>query len=199
MGDNKSAKHRALALLKDEHRSLSAVVHAMQYLSKQMVQGKEPNQKLLGSIAHYILQFPEKLHHPAEDKFIFAPLRAKTQESKDVLDALESEHAAGEDRAAKMSVALNQLAAHAQGAVEHFAQAVDDYARFYWAHMMAEETIVLPLAERVLDEMEWVAAAEGFAANHDPMYGPDTANEFDALFKRIVYLTPAPIGLGGSE
>jgi hemerythrin-like domain-containing protein len=199
MGSDTRAKHRALALLKDEHRSLAAVVHALQYLSKQMIQGKEPNQKLLGSIALYISQFPEKLHHPAEDRFIFAPLRAKTQESKDLLDALEAEHAAGDDRAAKMSVALSQLAAHAQGAVEHFAQAVDDYARFYWAHMMAEETIILPLAERVLDEVDWVAAAEGFAANHDPMYGPDTANEFDALFKRIVYLTPAPIGLGGSE
>lgn len=199
MGNKNRAKHRALALIKDEHRSLAAVVHAMQYLSRQMVQGKEPNQILLCSIALYISQFPEKLHHPAEDRFIFAPLRAKTHESKDVLDALEEEHASGEDRAVKMSVALNQLAAHTLGAVEHFAQAVDDYARFYWAHMIAEETIVLPLAERMLDEVDWVAAAEGFAANHDPMYGPDTANEFDALFKRIVYLAPAPIGLGGSE
>jgi hemerythrin-like domain-containing protein len=199
MGTKESARHRALALVKDEHRSLTAVVHALQYLTKQLIQGKEPNQTLLGSIAHYILQFPEKLHHPAEDKFIFAPLRKKTQEAKDVLDALEAEHAAGDVRAAMMSEALNQLAAHTPGAVGDFAQAVDDYARFYWAHMMTEETIVLPLAERILDEADWVAAADGFAANHDPMYGPDTAHEFDALFKRIVYLTPAPVGLGGSE
>ena len=198
MGTKESAKHRALALIKDEHRSLAAVVHALQYLAKQLTQGKEPNQVLLGSIAHYILQFPEKLHHPAEDKFIFAPLRGRTTEAKDVLDALEAEHAAGDMRAATMSDALNQLAAHTSGAVERFSQAVEDYARFYWAHMMTEETIVLPLAERMLDESDWVAAAQGFAANHDPMYGPDTANEFDALFKRIVYLTPAPIGLGGS-
>ena len=177
---------------------MAAVVHALQYLTKQLIQGKEPNQVLLGAIAHYILQFPEKLHHPAEDRFIFAPLRVKTTEAKDVLDALEAEHAAGDIRAAAMSDALNQLAAHTSGAVERYSQAVDDYARFYWAHMMTEETIVLPLAERILDEADWTAAADGFAANHDPMYGPDTANEFDALFKRIVYLTPAPIGLGGS-
>ena len=198
MGTKENAKHRALSLIKDEHRSLAAVVHALQYLTKQLIQGKEPNQILLGAIAQYILQFPEKLHHPAEDRFLFAPFREKTVEGKDDLDSLEAEHAAGDARAAAMSDALNQLVAHTSGSVARFAQAVDEYARFYWAHMITEETIILPLAERIRDESDWVAAADGFAGNHDPMYGPDTANEFDALFKRIVYLTPAPVGLGGS-
>jgi hemerythrin-like domain-containing protein len=197
MANKANARHRALGLIKDEHRSLAAVVHALQYLARQMSEGKEPNQTLLGAIAHYLLQFPEKLHHPAEDKYLFAPLRARTSESKDVLDKLEAEHAAGDDRAAKLSAALNELAARSTGSIGHFNQAVEEYANFYWAHMMCEETLILPLAERVLNEEEWGAAANGFAANHDPLYGTDTANEFDALFKRIVYMAPAPIGLGG--
>lgn len=197
MANKANARHRALGLIKDEHRSLAAVVHALQYLARQMSEGKEPNQTLLGAIAHYLLQFPEKLHHPAEDKYLFAPLRARTSESKDVLDKLEAEHAAGDDRAAKLSAALNELAARSSGSIAYFNLAVEAYANFYWAHMMCEETLILPLAERVLTEEEWEAAANGFAAHHDPLYGTDTANEFDALFKRIVYMAPAPIGLGG--
>lgn len=168
-------------------------------LSNQMRRGKAPSQTLLGAIAHYLLQFPEQLHHSAEDKFIFAPLRAKTQEAKEVLDALEAEHAAGDARAAMLSLALGQLAARTPDSIANFSRTVDDYATFYWSHMMREETLILPLAERVLSESDWDAAAAGFAANHDPMYGPDTGNEFDASFKRIVYLAPAPIGLGGTE
>lgn len=197
MANKDNARHRALGLIRDEHRSLAAVVHALQYLARQISEGKEPNMTLLGAIAHYLLQFPEKLHHPAEDKFLFAPLRAKTSESKEVMERLEAEHAAGDARAAKLSGALSELAASSPGSIAHFNLAVDEYANFYWAHIMCEETLVLPLAERVLTEEDWAAAADGFAANHDPLYGTDTANEFDALFKRIVYMAPAPIGLGG--
>lgn len=197
MSNPESHKHRALALIKDEHRSLAAVVHALQFLTRQAGKGVQPSQTLLDAIAHYLLHFPEKLHHPAEDRWLFAPLRQKTGECKEALDALEAEHAAGEVRERMLSGALLQFAAGAPGALQVFQDAVENYARFYWAHMQTEETLILPLAERVLSEADWKAAAEGFAANHDPLYGPDTANEFDALFKRIVYLAPPPIGLGG--
>ena len=62
--------------------------------------------------------------------------------------------------------------------------------------MMREETIILPLAERLLGEAEWESAAAGFRANSDPLYGGGTAQDFKALFSRIVNQTPAPKGLG---
>ena len=198
MSNKEVAKHIALNLIKDEHRSLAAVVHALQHLTRKMQEGQRVQQSLLDAIALYLLQFPEKLHHPAEDKFIFAPIQAHTTESNEVLNMLLAEHAGGDARAAALSNALQRLAADSPGAMEHFSQCVEDYAAFYWRHMMCEETLILPLAERILSAEEWVAAQAGFAANHDPMYGPDTANEFDALYKRIVYLAPAPIGFGGT-
>jgi hemerythrin-like domain-containing protein len=114
----------------------------------------------LGAILHYLTRFPERLHHPAEDLYLFAPLRAKTSESGEVLDLLEQEHGQGHQR---------------------------------------EETTILPLAERLFSEAEWVAAAAGFAANADPCYGGDMAQDFKALFRRIVNQTPAPEGLGREE
>ena len=197
MGRLEQIRHRALALIKDEHRSLAAVVHALQYLAARMEKGDKPDSTLLGAITHYLLQFPEKLHHPAEERFLFDPLRARTKEAREVLDKLTAEHAAGAEREAKLLAALNALAVGTAEAVAGFRRAVEEYANFYWAHMMTEETLILPLAERMLDETEWTAAFEGFAANHDPMYGPDTANQFDALFHRIVHMAPSPIGLGG--
>jgi hemerythrin-like domain-containing protein len=46
----------------------------------------------LGTILHYFTRFPERLHHPAEDRYLFAPLCAKTAEVAEVLDLLEKEH-----------------------------------------------------------------------------------------------------------
>ena len=51
MANKANARHRALGLIKDEHRSLAAVVHALQSLARQMSEGKEPNQTLLAAIA----------------------------------------------------------------------------------------------------------------------------------------------------
>jgi hemerythrin-like domain-containing protein len=191
------ARHEALRLVRDEHRSLSAVVHAVLFIAKKIEKGATPDLALLGAIVHYLTQFPERLHHPAEDRYLFEPLRRKTTESGDVLDTLELEHRGGEERSARLTAAVNQLAAKMPGAQAAFLAEVERYAHFYWDHVVREETLVLPLAERMLDEQDWAAAAEGFRANHDPMYGGDTANEFEVLFRRIVFLAPAPIGLGG--
>ena len=199
MSTQKSAKSRAIALVKNEHRSLSAVLNALQFLAKQALNGQRPSQTLLNAIAHYLLHFPEKKHHPAEDRWIFAPIRNATAEMNDVLATLTAEHVAGEDREKTLMAALKDFSASAPGSTEKLSEVIEEYATFYWSHMRTEETLILPLAERVLTEADWAAAADGFASNHDPMYGPETPNEFDALFQRIVYLAPSPIGLGGSE
>lgn len=199
MTQRDTIKHKALAYVRDEHRSMAAVVHALEFLAKRIVDGSTPDMTLLGAIVHYLTQFSERLHHPAEDKYLFAPLRAKTRESIDVIDALEIEHQASEERAATLSHVLNRLAANAPGAAGEFLGAVDRYAQFYWSHMMREETLILPLAERILSDADWEAALEGFRSNHDPMYANDTANEFETLFRRIVHMAPEPIGMGGKH
>jgi len=189
-------RHRALGLLRDEHRSLAAVVHALQFLARRIGKGEAPDMKLLGAISHYLTQFPERLHHPAEDRWLFEPLRHKTEECADEIATLAAEHARGEERSAALNAAVSELAAGIPGAGDRFVRFADQYADFYWSHMMREETLIVPLAERTLDEAEWEAAVEGFQSNHDPMYGGDTAREFETLFARIVRMAPPPIGLG---
>lgn len=197
MQSNQSVKFQALSLIRDEHRSLAAVVHALQFLAERLKKGAPADTTLLGAITHYLTQFPEQLHHPAEDRWLFAPLRAKTKEGSAVLDILEAEHEAGDERAVKLALAVSELAANVPGAVDDFVRVVDQYAQFYWGHMLREETLIFPLAERYLTDEDWTAAVDGFKANCDPMFGGDTAEEFGALFRRIVYLAPAPIGMGG--
>ena len=193
------SRQAALALLKDEHRSMAAVIHALQFLVRRMEQGKPAPPDLIKAIVQYLTHFPEHLHHPAEDRFIFAPLRARTSEAAEVLDLLEKEHAESPIREKRLLGAMQALNAQSADAIGQFDRVVQDYANFYWAHMMREETIVLPLAERLLNAGDWEAAAKGFEANADPMFGGDTAQDFKDLFRRIVNIMPAPEGLGAPD
>ena len=82
-------KNKALSIIYDEHRALGAVVHASLYFSERVAEGREPNYKLLWTMIRYIAEFPQTLHHPKEETFIFAPLAKRTHAGDDVLGELD--------------------------------------------------------------------------------------------------------------
>ena len=57
--------------------------------------GTPPSFPLLRAMLHYIKAFPEKLHHPKEDAYLFRKLRARTHEFDATLDELERQHVEG--------------------------------------------------------------------------------------------------------
>ena len=187
----------ALDVIRSEHRDIAAVLHGLQYLVREVRERRrEPDFRVLRAMVHYIDTFPEKLHHPKEDRHLFARLRQRTREASEVLDQLEAQHVHG----AKLVRDLEQnLLRWEMGGPECFAAFADEverYADFHWRHMRQEEDVVLPLAQRVLTTEDWREIDEAFAGNADPLADKDLEKDFDRLFKRIVNIAPPPIGLG---
>ena len=148
------------------------------------------------AIINYLDKYSEKLHHPAEDKFLFSVLKEKTDKCDQVIADLESEHAKGEQRIASLTKALKSLEAADSNGAELFDLAVREYAGFYWQHMMQEEKLIFPLAKEVLDNNDWDRLEKGFSANKDPIAGGSVVQSMDALLKLIVDIAPPPIGNG---
>lgn len=193
------SKTEALRIFKDEHGSIAAVIHALEFLVGRIQKaGVTPDFRLLNAIVCYIREYPEKLHHPAEDTSLFQLVRSRTSVANNVLDELQQEHGQGEERLQTLSNALNRFEAGATDSVSEFAEAVRAFADFYWRHMRKEEDLVLPIAEQALTEDDWKLVRDAFLANRDPMLGGDTADEFRNLFSRILKLAPPPIGYGDS-
>ena len=190
-------KHEAATILRDEHRSLGAVVHALQFLLREIHdKGRTPDFRLLHAMLYYIREYPERLHHPKEDRYLFAALKRRTHEADAIIADLEREHAQGEELLNDLTVALSIFEAGAKEGQQRFSREVSRFADFYWSHMQKEEDQVLPIAERALTEDDWRGIHAAFAANQDPNFSGDAQDEFRRLFTRIVNLTPAPLGLG---
>jgi hemerythrin-like domain-containing protein len=190
-------RHEAADILRDEHRSLAAVVQALQFLVREVRdKGRAPDFRLLHAMLYYIREYPEQLHHPKEDRYLFAALKRRTHDADAVIADLEHEHAQGEQLLSNLTVALSVFEAGAAAGLQRFAGEVERFAGYYWNHMQKEEDEVLPLAERVLTDEDWRDIHAAFAANRDPNFAADTQEEFRRLFTRIVNLTPAPVGLG---
>lgn len=186
----------AIRIIRDEHRSIEAVMHALTHLARAAQDpAVRPGFEVLRAMIYYIAEYPERLHHPKEDGQLFARLAARAPEAKPLLDELSAEHASGAPMLRGLEHALLDFEQNWPRGAREFAAAVAAYADFHWKHMRKEEEQVLPLAERVLSAEDWRAIDEAFAGHHDP-FADVRGQDFERLFAHIVALAPEPIGLG---
>ena len=187
---------KAIQKIRDEHRSISAVLHALKQLARDAQDARvQPEFAVFRAMIHYIDEFPEVLHHPKEDAFLFPPLVARVPEMKNTVDLLRREHEQGARLVRELERALVFFEDSWPAGGKEFLATVDAYADFHWRHMRREEQEILPVAEKYFTERDWAAIDEAFDVNADPIAGV-REKDFQELFSRIVRLAPAPVGLG---
>lgn len=188
---------KVLDLLRDEHRSIAAVLHGMEFLMNEMREhGAKVDLKVFWAMLYYLDAFSGRIHHPKEDEYLFKRVRACTHEADAAIGELEREHAA---RAESLKHLEQCLARYQEGGAKElpaFAREVDRFVRAYWEHMNKEEEGVLPVAERALSQADLDAIDRAFEENRDPLAAERQAKDIQRLFRRIVELAPPPIGVG---
>ena len=192
----------ALRVIRDEHASLAAMLQSL----LQMIQrGPEPAGKdqhelffdVLRAMLFYIDEFPEKLHHPKESDLLFPRVARAAPQVMSTIEQLERDHMAGESQVRELMHLLMAWEYLGDTRRLAFETAAQHYVEFYLEHMRLEETVVLPEAERSLDDSDWHALNAAFATNRDPLNSRVPRDpQFDRLFTRIVMRAPAPVGLG---
>ena len=177
---------RAIAIIRDEHRSLATVLHAgMHVLAVARSAGDAPDADLMRAIVGYLERFRVAQHHPKEEDYLFRRLRARTPSFDAELDELERQHERDRLLVAAIAGRVEALSAAADdevraSAVQALEDAVTDYAAFIWEHLGREEGVILPAARRHLTCADWAEIDAAFTNNTDP--------QFRQLFSRILDL-----------
>jgi hemerythrin-like domain-containing protein len=191
-------KKRSLHIIRDEHASLAAMFHAMVQLVERGPLEDAPNFfEVMRAMLFYIDEFPERLHHPKESNLLFPKLVKRAPELMGAIDRLERDHMRSEKAVHDLLHLLLawELLGHTRRA--DFVSALGPYVESYLEHMHLEETVVLPAAERALNDEDWAALDNAFEQNADPLTGKHVPSPvYEKLFSQIVSLAPAPIGLG---
>ena len=173
-----------------EHRTLRMVLAILQRLLQDIEKyGSEPDFGLLCTTLYYIDEFPERVHHPKEDRYLFSALRRRTRRFDGALDRLHSEHV----RSPRLLMRAERALVHYQGGapdgLRALVLAVKAYADALHEHMQAEEEL-LKNAAGDLTEQDWSSIREAFEAEHDPLSSDRPAREFRRLRARILNLLP---------
>jgi hemerythrin-like domain-containing protein len=187
---------KAVHIIWLEHANIASVLACLRYLVSEIDEGRwTPDFQLLADILDYMETFPEVMHHPKEEHYLFPALSRRRPEVAMLLERVHEEH----DRGAEMLVDLqDKLEAYEADAAMFgaFRNAAREYVDFERRHMAREDRELIPLAMKALTDEDWAAIEEAFSRNDDPLFGSRRRKEFDRLFQQILELAPRPLGFG---
>lgn len=181
----------AITVILREHEQLSTVIEGMRRFVRLLAAGAPvPGLMVFRAMLYYIREYPQRVHHPKEDRYLFTPLRDRTDEFDYVLAELESQHARGDAKLINIEHALTRYELKGAPALRELRATVDEYAEFYADHRCMEETLILPAARRLLTKEDWAEADAAFGANRDPFDGVKLEDDLGKLFSMIVNTIP---------
>lgn len=86
-------KKRSLYIIRDEHASLAAMLHAMtQLVERGPLEDAQKFFEVMRAMLFYIDEFPEQLHHPKESNLLFPKVVKRAPEVMGAIDRLERDH-----------------------------------------------------------------------------------------------------------
>lgn len=192
-----AAMPKVLSMLRDEHRAIYAVLDGLRYLARLCLSGKlMVDPKVFRAMLHYLETYAERLHHPKEDRYLFAAMRQYGPQADAVLAGLERDHAGGERALRDLDHCLARCEAAGETRFAAFANAVEEFVRDYLLHMKKEEDEVFPLALKLLTLEDWAVLFRAYRDDHDPFIAEQEKKDLKELLDRIVTLAPPPIGMG---
>ncbi|RDJ99774.1 hemerythrin domain-containing protein [Paraburkholderia lacunae] len=181
----------AITVILREHEQLSTVIEGMRRFVRLLAAGAPvPGLMVFRAMLYYIREYPQQVHHPKEDRYLFTPLRDRTDEFDYVLAELESQHARGDAKLINIEHALTRYELKGTPALRELRATVDEYAEFYADHRCMEETLILPAARRLLTKEDWAEIDAAFGANRDPFDGVKLEDDLGKLFSMIVNTIP---------
>jgi len=188
----------AIRIIKAEHSAIWWVLDTLEHVCEEARrrEEEEPDGTLFHLILDFLENYPDRLHHPKEDSYLFRYLRERRPESEPLIAELESQHERGPELAKEVNARLATYIRDFPAGAEAFADAVHRYAEFQRNHIRVEEQKILPLARDSLLEEDWEVIDEAFRRNDNPAFGKSVQTEFLQLQSRIVNYAPAPYGLG---
>jgi hemerythrin-like domain-containing protein len=153
------------ALLR-EHRDLELLLAALGRQIHVFAEGGSPDYDVVRGVADYLLEVPDRSHHPKED-IVFARLVEAHPHRALAISGLRREHRALGRGAAWFAETINALLNGSDIPRAAIVAAARSYVTAQRRHMREEEQTYFPLADRLLSASDWLAIEAELARRSD--------------------------------
>jgi hemerythrin-like domain-containing protein len=184
-----SSPHLMRALRQD-HRNLVMLLDLLEREIERFERAEGADYELMGAIATYCLDYPDKMHHPREDRLL-ERLRMRDPEAAAKIGDLEAEHRSLAALTRRFAEAIDDVLLDREIARETVDRVAREFLTAYRKHMAMEDETFFPVAEAALRGADWAALAGTMADPDDPLFGVRVARRFQSLRDDILAMAEA--------
>jgi hemerythrin-like domain-containing protein len=135
----------------DEHRLILRMIALVEQNTALMEGGKLRNWQFYLDAVEFIRNYADHFHHAKEEEILFAALiKNGMPEKQSPIEAMHIEHEQGREHVLAIEDATRKALAGEAGQIPLLATHARGYAQLLRGHIDKEDTILYPLAERVL-------------------------------------------------
>lgn len=182
--------NNAIEIIQRDHVNLDRVLSVLETAVGDLASNLAPDQTKLDLeplylAIYYIRVFPDRYHHPIEERILFGALRARCPETAELIERLEGQHADGKRLIDTLDETLKAFDSGFPEGFEELRAAVGVYVDFQRQHISLEERELIPAAREHLRSEDWGAINRAFGTDSDPLFGANMETGFLALFEKI--------------
>jgi hemerythrin-like domain-containing protein len=140
-------------LLRDEHQLILRMIALVEQNTALLEQGKFRNWQFFLDAVDFIRTYADRFHHAKEEDVLFVALVDNGMPAKQSpIEAMQMEHDQGRAFVRALEAAAEKALAGELGQLPLIAENARGYAELLRGHIDKEDSILYPLAERVLPE-----------------------------------------------
>lgn len=172
--------------LMTEHRAIERMLRILERVAERLEAGTPTDPADLEAIVEFIRIFADRCHHGKEEDLLFRAMEAAgVPRQGGPIGVMLAEHTLGREYVRGMADAIAPYAAGEAGAAARFAENARGYIALLSQHIVKEDQILYPLADRVLSEETQTEISGGFARVEEERVGPGRHEAFHALLDRL--------------
>lgn len=144
----------AIEILKAEHRVFRRFLDLFELELAAFEAGRSPRYELLEMLLDYFTSFPDEWHHRKED-LIYDVLVTRSDLARPALDDLRADHDRLAAGARQFGEHISELRQGSDLPMEVIVETGAVYTRLLRRHMVKEDNVFFPMAERQLTPVDW--------------------------------------------
>jgi hemerythrin-like domain-containing protein len=152
----------------------------------KLAAGEEVNPNVFAKGLDFFRNFADRCHHGKEERHLFAKLVEKgVPQQGGPVGVMLAEHEEGRSHIRGMAEALTRLQAGESGAARDLAAHAQAYVDLLSAHIRKEDTVLFPLADRLLTPEEQAELEEIFARVETEEMGEGVHERYHRLIHEV--------------
>jgi hemerythrin-like domain-containing protein len=175
-----------LDIIHNDHRNINQLLRILRAKIKLLENDEQIDYRLIKAIINYLRNYADKYHHPMEDLIYAYYLRFRVVPDE-VAIRLSREHKLIKEVTVELNELIEMVLLDAIVPKEQCLEKLTEFVEVQAAHLMYEESQILPGIRDSLTEDDWANLEQQWQHNHydDPLFGDNIGEEYKALAERI--------------